>query len=222
MKHAKNLLAGLLLAAFGNAHAALVNGTFDTDLSGWSALGDVAVVNGSAVLTTASLEDDDGAGPAARNLSGTAAALVGVPGGLESFAGLPLGALDLNSWSFEGSALRQTLTVAAGDTLSFAWDFSSLDTFMNDFAFVMVDGQVNVLAHVLGGTGSGLFSQTFLNGGSFDLVFGVADEGDYVGTSFLSIDQVSLRSAASSVPEPTSLALGLGALGLLAALRRKG
>lgn len=216
------LAAGVLAAP---AHAAVVNGNFGAGLTGWATLGDVAAVNG-ATLTTASLDVDDApAGAAAFNVSGTAAAPVGVPGGVESFVGLPLGGLDPDpasgSWAFEGSALKQTLAVKAGDTLSFDWLFSSQEdplAGMNDFAFVLIGQSLFTLADVFGGATGSHFSTTFGADGNVDLAFGIVDVNDYVGTSSLSLANIRL-AAANQLPEPGSLALGLGGLALLA--RRK-
>lgn len=220
---AATLLAAGVLAA--PAHAAVVNGNFTAGLSGWATLGDVAAVNG-ATLTTASLDVDDApAGAGAFNVSGTSSAPVGVAGGVESFVGLPLGGLDpdpaAGSWAFEGSALKQTLAVKAGDTLSFDWLFSSQEdplSGMNDVAFVLIGQSLFTLADVFGGATGSHFSTTFGADGNVDLAFGIVDVNDYVGTSSLSLANIRLNSA-NQVPEPGSLALGLGALALLA--RRK-
>lgn len=220
---AATLLAAGVLAA--PAHAAVVNGNFAAGLTGWATLGDVAAVNG-ATLTTASLDVDDApAGAGAFNVSGTSAAPVGVAGGVESFVGLPLGGLDpdpaAGSWAFEGSALKQTLAVKAGDTLSFDWLFSSQEdppSGMNDVAFVLIGQSLFTLADVFGGATGSHFSTTFGADGNVDLAFGIVDVNDYVGTSSLSLANIRLNSA-NQVPEPGSLALGLGALALLA--RRK-
>lgn len=232
MKLLKSLSAALLLGALATAPTAradVLNGDFNAGLSGWSSLGDVAVSGGAAVLTTASLDaDDTPAASGAFNISGSAAALIGLPGGLEDFAGLSLGALDpdpaAGTWAFEGSALRQTLTVQAGDSLSFDWTFASNEdplTGMNDYAFVLIGDVLTVLGDVAGGATGQHFSYAFSSAGNVKLVFGVVDINDYVGTSRLGIDAVRVE-ASQSVPEPGTLALGLGGLLLGAArLRNK-
>ena len=222
MKLRKSLSAALFLSTLATAltaQAGVLNGDFNAGLNGWSSLGDVAVSAGAAVLTTASLDaDDTPAANAAFNISGSAAALVGLPGGLEDFAGLSLGALDpdpaAGTWAFEGSALRQTLTVQAGDSLSFDWTFASNEdplTGMNDYAFVLIGDVLTVLGDVAGGATGQHFSYAFSSAGNVKLVFGVVDINDYVGTSRLGIDAVRVE-ASQSVPEPGTLALGLGGL----------
>lgn len=232
MKLIKSLSAALLLGALFTipvSHAGVLNGGFNAGLTGWSSLGDVAVLSGAAVLTTASLDTDDApAASGAFNISGSAAAPLGVPGGLEDFAGLPLGALDpdpaAGTWAFEGSALGQALTVQAGDSLSFDWTFASNEdplSGMNDYAFVLIGDILTVLGDAAGGASGQHFSHTFGSAGNVKLVFGVVDVDDYVGTSRLGIDAVRI-DAAQNVPEPGTLALGLGGLLIGAArLRHK-
>ena len=97
MKRMLALSTALLLGAFiaNPAKAAVINGDFSAGLTGWDSLGDVAVSAGEARLSTASLDVDDfPAAAGAFNQSGNAAAPVGQPGGVETFAGLPLGQLD--------------------------------------------------------------------------------------------------------------------------------
>ncbi|WP_374495905.1 hypothetical protein [Zoogloea sp.] len=226
MKRMFALSTALLLGAFiaNPAKAAVINGDFTAGLTGWDSLGDVAVLAGAARLSTASLDVDDfPAAAGAFNLSGNAAAPVGQPGGVEEFAGLPLGQLDpdpLNgSWAFEGSALRQTLAVQAGDTLRFDWHLGSNEDpliGMNDYAFVVIGGVLAVLDDVFTGLGSGSFSHTFNAAGSIDVVFGIVDVGDYVGSSWLSIDAVRIATTPQPVSAPGSLALALAGVGVLA------
>ncbi|HND25558.1 MAG TPA: hypothetical protein PLN96_15165 [Zoogloea sp.] len=230
MKHPAlhTLRTALLLTALsGSAHAALVNGDFSSGLSGWSSLGDVAALHG-ATLSTASLAVDDApAAAGAFNTSGVAAAAVGVPGGVEEFAGLGLGALDPDPangiWAFEGSVLKQSLTVNAGDMLSFDWQFASQEdplSGMNDYAFVVLDGVLTRLGDVLGGPSGGHFSTALGSAGAMQLAFGIVDVNDYVGTSTLVLSNVRI-DAASAVPAPGTLALGLGGLALLRIARRR-
>ncbi|MGE5866987.1 MAG: hypothetical protein ACM32J_18085 [Rhizobacter sp.] len=224
----------LALPLVGQA-APLANGGFESGLSGWATLGDASTQAGGTQgamqlwLSTASdaFEDDHPLTAGALNRSGTAAAEVGVPGGVEWFAGLALGSLDPEPASglqaYEGSAARQSFSANVGDVLSFAWDFATRDTGA-DFAFVVVDGVVSTLASASfaaslspdgegARSGWGRFSHTFATAGVHELVFGVVDVGDYAMTSSLAVDGVVV----SPVPEPHALALlvpGLLVLGL--------
>ncbi len=232
-------LTALLIAASAGVQAqALVNGDFSAGLTGWQVLGDACVQATGAGpelwLTTASLtSDDDFPLPAGTmNRSGVAAADVGVPGGVESFAGLALGALDDSSAglaAYEGSAASQAFSANAGDRLSFRWNFATRDGLLPDYGFVVVDGQLTRLGGVgesiwpghdgyLAETGPQAFSLTFAGGGSHTLAFGVVDVGDYSLTSALAIGDVHV----TPVPEAPALLLWLAGLGLGAARPRRG
>lgn len=230
------LAGALLLAPLMAVQAQVVNGDFEASLSGWSTLGDASTQGGAPAgasqlwLTTASLlfaDDAPFGGPGARNRSGTAAAEVGVAGGVESFLGLPIAALDPDVangvQAYEGSAARQTFTANAGDLLSFQWDFGTSDTFA-DYAFVVIDGTVTRLAGpddaVAPGTmendfrtGVMSFSHAFTTTGTHSVGFGVVDVGDFNVTSTLAVDSVQI----AAVPEMPATLLAL--VGLLAVAR---
>lgn len=204
------LAAGMLCG--GNAFA-VTNGDFSIDLAGWDAVGDASVQSGAALLTSAYDAGDDASGNF--NFSGASAQDAPL---LESQAGLASGALG-NAW--DGSLIKQTFTVNAGDTLSFQWNFLSNEDGVSgqpDFGFVVIGGTLTQLGGVaqatitpgLNGfaaqTGWNTFSQTFANAGSVTLALGVVDVNDTVTTSALMVDQVTL----SAVPEPGALML-LGA-----------
>lgn len=237
-------LSALALAlAAGPAAAQVSNGNFD-GLDGWSTGGDAAAVGGHLVLTTASAsqQDDADAGlPAgARNVSGNEPlAAGGGAGSLEEFAGVSAGAFDPDPADFvvayEGSAASQSFFAAAGSQLAFMWDLSTLDTrndaSLADVAFVVLDGQVITLGNTLsatspiaGGdyashTGWTGFTTSFASAGTHTLSFGVADVGDWIDTSALSVSDVGV--VIPSVPEPSSLALLAAGLGLLGAQARR-
>jgi hypothetical protein len=199
----KTLLSALALAgcSFG-AQAA------------WNTTGDVLEGAGFLTLTSAYT----GAGDPDRffNVSGTPAAEVGA---LEAALGLPAYALDLSDdeYGTEGSVAWQTFAVGAGSTLSFSWNFSTLETDFEDRAFVVVDGSVITLATRTQGSATGAFTQVFAGAGTVTLGLGVIDTVDYLGVSTL---QVSGLTVTPAVPEPGTWALWLAGAALLGFSRR--
>ncbi len=208
-------LAALAAGLFSGGNAfAVTNGDFSIDLAGWDAVGDASVQSSAALLTSAYDAGDDPSGNF--HFSGASAQDAPV---LEAQAGLTSGALG-NAW--DGSLIKQTFTVNAGDTLSFQWNFLSNEVGAEfsqpDFAFVVINGALTQLGGVaqatlspgLNGfaaqTGWNTFSQTFANADTVTLALGVVDVNDTVTTSALMVDQVTL----SAVPEPGALML-LGA-----------
>jgi hypothetical protein len=227
------LVAAMVGMVSTPAHA-LTNGSFEFFLDGWSTLGDVTrgdtfVSSGhvGVLLGTASVDYEDdypllGAGDA--NFSGEPAAPVGLAGGLEEFIGLPIGALDPDAGdsvaAYEGSAIKQTFTVQAGDTLRFDWMYATIDPWLGDYAFVSLNQQVYRLGDLskvtsvddgIGFSTPDTFSHTFAQPGSVTLALGVVDVTDYNGTSALLVDNVTI----TPVPEPETYALMFAGLGLL-------
>lgn len=240
--------------ASSQAHAAIINGRFTAGLTGWQTLGDASVQNASnalglpldasraLVLTTASLYDDDLVGQnGVFNLSGIGAADVNSAEGVADFAhatpeSLEIDPIDHTITAIEGSAARQTLTVHAGDTLSFNWNLFARDRDMPDTAWLIVDlqsgpSQVITLgsaalatqplldsADALQQTGWQTFSHTFSATGAATLTWAIADMNDWGQTSMLALSTVQVTPA---VPEPTSVALMLAALGAVGVQARK-
>ena len=200
MKLKKHLPAAALLQALfiSPAQAAPI-----ANLTAWAAMGDVQVSSLTASLTTASLiyEDDFPAAAGAYNLSGVGTAEVGIPAGLEEFVGLQIGNLDPDPvngvMALEGSALKHTIQVQAGDTLSFDWAFSTregLPTDHNDYAFMVIDDVLILLGDVASASTGGRFSQTFSAAGTAQIAFGIVDVLDYGVTSRLDIGALALSA----------------------------
>ncbi len=229
------------------AHADVVNGDFTAGLTGWQTFGDVAALSSSPaglglpihgntlVLGTATWGADDfPLNDGHYNISGVEAGVAGLPGGLEAFAGVPLGSLDPDpvnhtSYLWEGSAAKQTLTVQAGDTLSFDWRVLSADRDFNDLAMLVIDQPASgPLVHVLGGSslatqavpgsssllqsGAQSFSHVFSGSGVVTLSWLVADVQAGDQTTFLTVNHVQV----TSVPEPSAVLLVLAGLGMVA------
>ena len=209
----------------------ITNGGFESGFSNWQTVGDALVVDASigvaptqslhqALITTASDFGDF------NNFSGSDAVEASV---LESFLGLSSGLL---APGFEGSAIRTSIAVNAGDILRFDYNFLTTDASANDFAFVTLAG-IDVLADSLTGsfassavvldpifgdvtleTGYRTFSYTFLASGTYSLGIGVLDADDKFLPSGLLIDNVRL------VPEPSTITMAtLGSILLAGGLR---
>ena len=132
---------------------------------------------------------------------------------LEVFLGVPGGSLDAlgNGIVHGGSAIKQTFTAAAGQALTFNWNFITDEappSIFNDFAFWSLSS-LSTLADAnqpgLISFGSLLqtgFKQTSVvlpNVGTYTLALGVANVSDTGGLPQLLVDDVTV---ASSVPEP--------------------
>ncbi len=222
----------LSLALLTSAPAAVVNGNFASPLStGWTTLGDVSIQSGAAFLTTSTvLDQDDPPAPAGTfNFSAAPAVETGIPGGPEEFAGLATGDLDpepgAGNFAFEGSVMKQTFNVPAGEFLTFDWQILTNDDANDDYAFITINGVLTVLGtQAVATTGStpfaresvtSTFSRGFPSAGPVTLAFGIVDTGDFNTTSALRVDNVAL------VPEPSATILAtLLAAGLLVRRRR--
>jgi hypothetical protein len=229
------LIAAITAATLGladSSHAAVSNGDFSAGLAGWSTAGNVGV-------DAASAYGPPPAGFSSQAIMGTAETTSFLFGGsmagaaaLESFAGLPAGALS-GIGGLVGSGLSQKVTTAAGEAIAFSWKFMSNEpqnSPANDRAFLVLDGVLTTLTTVQTATfvGSSLspmldetayasFSTGPLGAGSHTLVFGVIDIPDSLGASALAVTGV----AVAAVPEPGSWALMLGGVAALGSLVRR-
>lgn len=212
--------------------AAIVNGGFeDTPTfvgSGWDTLGVTAISgnyfgvaapsgNNQALLRTG----DGGSGGIGESVANLAAFL-------------QVSQADINAVApnaFNGSAIRQTINVSAGDTLEFEYNFMTTEGSAVDAAFISLgptgapptlfvantnspstNDPVGIFPRQ---TGYKDFSHSFAVGGSYVLGIVVVNATDAVGQSGLLIDNVRV-----AVPEPSALA-GLGLLGLTLTMRRR-
>lgn len=234
-------LAGLFGAE--PASAAVLNGSFETgNFTGWETLGQ------PSINKTSAYGSDPPAGTSQALLSTFCPARVNnrckEDGNfLELSNFLNVNVLNLTTLGdvFEGSALKTTFTVNAGDVLTFDWNFltDSMNGdergLYNDFAFVTISGTVYELADTFSPfigiltdtsfenqTGYKTFSYSFTTAGTYILGVGVVDVGDGSSDSGLFVDNVLLSSppTPTGVPEPASV-LGVLAFGAVAiSLRR--
>ena len=254
-------LGGLILSP--SAHAALLNPGFEDGFENWDTIGDVSIdmgglgieppfANAQALLTTASLGEDDFPEPAGTfNFSGNSAVTTGSTPELETFLGLSSGALDIFSFlqAFEGSAIIQNLTVEENEEdITVFWNFLTNDSNSNfpltpdsprDYAFMVLDGQVTILADTSSPlitssstdfdreTGFQSITIPTLSPGVHTLGFGIVDIQDNAVTSALLIDVEEIvpppPGGPTQIPEPTSK-LGLFllvTLGLVSFAKRR-
>jgi hypothetical protein len=208
------------------SQALVINGGFESALTGWTTTGDVSTVGSfnsfsppqgaaQALLNTGSSTDSED------QYSGNNPITSDV---LESFLGLTSGSLGLNA--AEGSGLKQTFNASLPGTLSFNWRFLGESSGFPDLAFLVVNGnQINLAQGPGFTTGLQTYSDSaFLIAGNNTIGFGVVDVGfntaEYTGASQLLIDNVSFTASNSTaVPVPpqflaTALGAGLSALKL--------
>jgi hypothetical protein len=221
----KAFVAGLALSLAASAGAGPINLGFETgNLSGWTTIGNVSVVTNAIGTST---------------LHGTYHAQLITSGftdaEIEAFADLPPGTLDfiIGGDATTGSAIQQTFTASAGDTVSFGLNFFTAEPSVwwpsyTDFAFVSIVpvGFVSVEASTLAPpllassitgfsfeSGYQPFSYTVAASASYMLTIGVMNEGDSDYSSGVLVD---------AVPEPgTLLLLGSGITGLAMRRRRR-
>lgn len=131
---------------------------------------------------------------------------------IENFLGLDFGAIDGvgNGNAIEGSALQlDTITVQAGDVLSFDFNFLTNEvtpTFFNDFSFVSITSSpveeladtnssfVSSLTNFFEETGYTTFLYQFPEAGTYDVGIGVVDLIDSVVSSGLLVDNLRVIS----------------------------
>jgi hypothetical protein len=210
-----------LLCSPGTSSAAILNGGFETgDFTNWETIGQTFIEtaeygSGSTEGTQQALLD---------TFSEQSVDIVQ----LADFLNIEVGSLSALGEVYEGSAIKTSFTVEAGDVLSFGVQAP----LFNDFAFVSLSPTVErKLADTFSTfptplqdrtvfydqTGFQAYSYTFQAAGTYTLGIGVADVGDGAVDSGLLVDNVLLSSSSTPtpVPEPASVlgVLAFGAFG---------
>lgn len=216
-KSARTLVLVVLAAAFccvlPRAARAVVNGGFETgDMTGWTVVGDGTAQTDSVGVTPT---------------AGTYQGYLDSTGNYTAYAPPILAALGVSDATIlslgagtptNGTGIVQTITVAAGDTLYFDWNFltDELDELepYNDFAYYTIDAEAFFLASrdastfnttspppgFDGQTGWDTESYTFTTPGTHTVGLGVFNVGDTGHNSVLLLDAIG-------IPEPTACAL---------------
>lgn len=221
-------LLSIVTLSFGSSEkvqAAVLNNSFETgDFQDWVTTGQVTVEgtefgitppNGTYQAVLETLQDTT-------SVNGSQ---------LETFLGLEVGSLT-NLGVTEGSAIKQTVSLNAGDRISFAWNFLTDqdpdETDYNDFSFLVLNNltqladttdatEVNFFSRLSRETGYQTTSITIQEAGIYTLGFGVVDvdltgNGDTAVNSALLIDDITV----TAIPEPLTL-LGVATASLFGA-----
>ncbi len=116
----------------------------------------------------------------------------------------------------DGSAMRTTIAVSAGETVTFNWNFISTDQVpYGDFAFVVINGVAERLSGNsnvgnYGSSGWTEYAYTAGYSGILSLGFGVVDTGDIDSNAQLLIDNVRFNGSAADGLEDHAILLPIG------------
>ena len=199
--------------------ANFANGSFEAgSLSGWSSIGIVAVREGSISLGN-STDSNAGFSPTEGNYLAQLSSQDISVGSVESFLNLPNGYFNNNfdqnkdnNYSV-GSAIKQSIEIHAGQTLSFSWKFKTTDYWnFNDTAFVITGASASSVSDVYssgnGGAASGTYNYEFSESGTYTIGVAVFNESDSGVDSYLGVDNFRLSQTTNNdAPTTTSLTL---------------
>ncbi|MGB3534843.1 MAG: SdrD B-like domain-containing protein [Microcoleaceae cyanobacterium] len=197
------------------------NGGFETaDFDGWETIG-------IATIETNDFGSDPTEGTNQALITNSDSEGVVTDADLETFLNLTPGTLDSlgNGDVTEGSAIAQTVTVSAGDQLSFDWNYltnEGNESSFNDFAFISIESEDSqIIADTFSfldvsdtglfpqETGYNSFNYTFENGGTYTIGIGVVDVGDIGVDTGLLVDNFSF-SGGSVIPGTYTVQLDAG------------
>jgi len=199
---------------------------FESVLAPWDAIGTVATATGHALPNGGgTVLPTEGAQLARMTSQNQTDPMV------SSFLGLPVGALDalnpgVTGNAFVGSAMKTSVSLSAGETFSFDWQFATTDQppgFSNDFAFFSVDtpdpltGTVafeladTILVGPRGNTGWQHLTFTADTTGVYTFGVGVFNARDGSINSFLLLDDVRSTGPGANGDEDSVIPLAITA-----------
>ena len=115
---------------------------------------------------------------------------------------------DSARWAVGGSAMFTVLSVNSGDVVTFDTNFladsggsdDSISTLLNDFGFVVIDGEIQLLGTAeAGSTGWQPFTFTATTTGTLQIAFGAMDVAQPVTASQLLVDNLRVNGKAPAV-----------------------
>jgi hypothetical protein len=219
------------------APAQFANQGYEAGLEGWISSGDVTATSESTVDTALGnwIITPHQTQMAQLNSTPLSSNSTDVQG-LDTFFGLNTGTIEaaLTGDVTNGAGIKQSFTGLAGDTLTQYWDFVARDSIpFNDSAFVVINGQVTVLASVenggievgdFGHTGWQSFSYTLPADGTYTVGFGVVNIQDREFDSVLLLDNQAGDARfvpASTIPEPETYAMLLAGLAFISVMTKR-
>jgi hypothetical protein len=226
-----HLIAICILAAPFSATAAITNGDFETgNITGWTPIG-AAHADTAAIGVAPPQGTYQGYIDNTGNFSALAPAVVASLG----VSGPSIAALGAGTPT-TGSAISQDVTVAAGNVLTFDWNFLTDEhnegVAYNDFAIFTISSAANFLASrdstfftlnlaspppgFDGQTNYATSTYTFPSAGTYKVGFAIFNVGDAGHNSVLLLDSIAI-----AVPEPTApTLLTLAALAMFSRRRQ--
>ena len=196
-----------------NSTSSIENGSFETgDFKNWNTIGDTSIeADALGIFPT------DGTYQALITSGYSDAGGSVADSDLEEFLDLAPSSLDglVGGDATEGSFIKQTFTVEAGDVVSFDWNFltneATPDSTFNDTSFLTVNGftfeladtganfvDANGVNEFAEQTGTQNLAFSIATAGTYTIGFGVVDVGDGTVDSGLAIDNVAIQSSSGS------------------------